>query len=170
MQHTFFHHKILIIKEEGDTSQVNQSHDQSVAGNDKAGMRQLVDLVAPKLRAKMDQWCLIGLAINAQLKVEPKAWSDSFKKVNLHPQFRVPFDDWIKTLDKRGFLATGEKFFEKRDSLHDAMPACWKNMPVEHCHQVLSIVKDVCKSKPDGEPVWTKTNTLHLTSCMRASR
>jgi len=44
-------------------------------------------------------------------------------------------------LDDHGVLVSGEKFFTKRTSLFDAMPACWTNLSVEQRHEVLSIIK-----------------------------
>ena len=53
---------------------------------------------------------------------------------------------------------SGEKFFTKRTSLFDAMPACWVNLSVEHRHGVLAICKGVHKvaSMMDHPVEWTK--------------
>jgi len=69
--HDFFaKEKILVIKEEGDTSHVNQAYDQQVAKDDKTFMRTAVEALNPVLRQKMDQWYLIVIAIHAQNCIE----------------------------------------------------------------------------------------------------
>jgi hypothetical protein len=40
----FAEYKILVIKEEGDTSQVSQAYDQMVARADKRKFRELIDV------------------------------------------------------------------------------------------------------------------------------
>ena len=84
-QEAFFTRKILILKEEGDTSHLNQAYDQSVAKNDKAGMRANLDMLRPHIGTQLDQWYLITIAIDALKRVKATAWIESFTKVNLHP-------------------------------------------------------------------------------------
>jgi hypothetical protein len=157
----FSAHKILVIKEEGDTSHVNQAYDQQVAKDDKTLMRAAINAVAPKLGINMNQWYLITCAIYAQNRIKKESWIDSFKKVNMHPQTRVPFNDWIKKLDDRGFLSA-DKFFEKRTSLYDAMPACWKRLTVEQRNKVMGTIREVYKSTHVNKRVWTKQNVFNL--------
>jgi len=143
-QEIFSEHKILVIKEEGDTSQVNQAYDQQVAKADKAKMRQNLELVRRQLGGnKLDQWVLIQLAANAQAKVERQCWIQSHNNVNTNPKTRIPFADWIKKLDKKGVLLSGEQFFVKRTSLYDAMPACWQRLSVEDRHSVITCIKKI---------------------------
>ena len=68
-QAAFFERKIMILKEEGDTSHLNQAYDQSVAKNDKAGMRMNLDLIDPHIGVRLDQWYLITIAIEALKKI-----------------------------------------------------------------------------------------------------
>ena len=157
----FSRNKMLVIKEEGDTSQVNQAYDQQVAKDDKTHMRAAVDALSPALGMKMDQWYLIVIAIHAQNRIKKESWIDSFKKVNMHPHTRVPFNEWIKKLDERGFLSA-EKFFEKRTTLYDAMPACWKRLTIELRQSVMVTIREIYRSAPADEKVWTKQNVLRL--------
>jgi len=121
-------------------------------------------LIRRKLGKKVDQWSLVALAINAQLKASNADWQGSHARVNTQLSTRVGFKEWIKQLDDRGALSLGEKFFTKRTSLFDAMPACWVNMSVEHRHEVLAVIKDVydtaalCDAKVD----WTKGTVVGL--------
>ena len=50
----FARHKILVLKEEGDTSQVNQAYDQFVARDDKRIIRDYLKRF--RTRIGMDQW------------------------------------------------------------------------------------------------------------------
>jgi hypothetical protein len=141
-QEIFSQHKILVIKEEGDTSHVNQAYDQQVAKADKKMMRENLAFVRSKLGGnKLDQWVLIQLAAHAQAKVDRDCWVQSHNSVNTNPKTRVPFNEWIKRLDKKGVLLSGEHFFKTRTSLYDAMPACWTKLSVEARHSVTTIIK-----------------------------
>ena len=95
-----------MVKEEGDTSAVNQPYDQSVAKADKANIRDLLDQIRFKLGV-IDQWDLIGICCNALKKVSKDAWISSFKRVNLHPDYRVDSVEWLKRID--GSLQCGER-------------------------------------------------------------
>jgi hypothetical protein len=159
-QEAFFQRNIMILKEEGDTSHVNQAYDQSVAKNDKGEMRANLDSIRPHIGVRLDQWYLITIAIEALKKIKPAVWVESFKKDNLHPQHRVTFDVWLKKIDSK--LFSGE-FFASRNSLFDAMPAVWKNLSVEDRHAVVSVIDRFYKDKAlDGRPIWTTKNVLRL--------
>jgi len=112
---------------------------------------------------------LIAIAVEAQLKINPKDWIQSHQRVNTQPSTRLPFDEFIKQLDQRGVLISGEKFFLKRTSLMDAMPACWINLSVERRHSVLSIIKGIYeRATANEEPVkWTKEDVLRLTAYVK---
>jgi hypothetical protein len=74
---------ITIIKEEGDTMQVNQAYDQSVAKEDKKVIRELLNLLRSNQKlAIIKQETIFAVCIDALRKVKADAWVDSFKKVN----------------------------------------------------------------------------------------
>jgi len=156
----FHKYKILILKEEGDTSHVNQAYDQSVAKADKSMMRDALATVRPQLGQKLDQWYLIAIAINSLAKIGPEPWIQSFIKVNMHPKHRVSADQWLKNLDERGILSA-QPFFRTRTSLYDAMPAVWKKLEPEERHEVCSIIKGIY-AQDTNEPVWTKDVVVRL--------
>ena len=125
----FADHNILCVKEEGDTSDTCQAYDDQVAKADKRLIREAIDKTRRVVNI-LNQWILIGITIEAISKVDPKVWENSFVKVNLHPDHRVPFVDWLKRIDSK--IETGERFFTKHNSsLYNAMPALWKNMKIE---------------------------------------
>jgi hypothetical protein len=76
-QQAFSKQKIMIQKEVGDTSHLNQAYDQSVAKNDKEGMRMNLDLIRPHIGVRLDQWYLISIAIEALKKSKASAWIES---------------------------------------------------------------------------------------------
>jgi hypothetical protein len=159
-QEAFFTSKILILKEEGNTSHLNQGYDHSVAKNDKAGMRANLDMLRPHIGTQLDQWYLITIAIDALKCVKATAWIESFTKENLHPRSPMPFPLWLKKID--GKLGHRE-FFANRTSLFDAMPAVWKNLSVKDRHAVVRLIDGIYTSiKFDNVPIWTKSNILEL--------
>jgi len=165
----FDKHKIQIVKEEGDASQVNQSCDQDIAKKDKNHMRDNLEPVRHKLGKKVDQWSLIALAIDAQLQVSAEDWARSHERVNTKLSCRVNFKEWMKQLDNHGVLVSGENFFEKRTSPFDAMPACWTNLSAEHPHEILTLIKGVCEvaAMCDDKVKWTKDIVCALARCVK---
>ena len=89
----FHQHKILVIKEEGDTSQVSQAYDQLVARQDKAWVREFLDVIKTYKRQVIDQWQLIVIVNQALNEVEKgkSTWRVSFIRVNACPSERIPF-------------------------------------------------------------------------------
>ncbi len=137
---------ITIIKEEGDTSQVNQGYDQSVAKEDKKVIRESLDILRSHQKlAVIKQETIIAVCIDALRKVKPDAWVESFKKMNQHPHFRVDFAQWCKRIESK--LATGERFFRNCVGLFDAMPVFWKQMSCENCMLLLQLLM-VMSQKP----------------------
>ena len=155
--------KIEVVKEEGDSSQTNQAYDQIVAKKDKQKSTELLDVVRSMRKKVVNQWDLILICIHAFRKVGPEAWITSFKRVNLHPDHRLPFDEWIKKIESQ--IKTGEQFFVKRNGLFDAMPACWKNLSVEDRHTICSKIDRFYKEAKDeggGASPWKTANIYEL--------
>jgi len=113
---------------------------------------------------KIDQWTLIALAIDAQLKVAELDWQLSHKRVNTHPSCRVSFEEWIKLLSDCGVLLSGEKFYTKQTLLFDAMPACWTKLSVEERHEAITICKNVydLAELVGKKPEWAKEVVVGL--------
>ena len=66
----FTEYKIVVCKEEGDTSQVNQPYDQSVAKSYKFMIRKLLHAVRGSLHVVLGQYQLMGICLLA-LEVAP---------------------------------------------------------------------------------------------------
>ena len=98
----YYEQKILLVKEEGDTSHACQAYDQKVAKDDKRSMRDSLAYLreANKMtKGVIDGWALIHVALAAVRELAADSWVYSFNKVNLRPSSRVPFEDWIKRIE-----------------------------------------------------------------------
>ena len=150
----FNEYKILVIKEEGDTSQVSQAYDQHVARQDKQWVREFIDAVKNHHRQMIDQWQLIIIANMGLNQVEKgDAWRKSFIRVNMCPSKRLLFADWLKKHELDANAA--DRFFKERDGLFDATPACWQHMSEVQRRGVCAVF-DLC----DDE--WTKENVVKV--------
>jgi len=68
--------------------------------------------IKKNLGQMMSQWHLIKIAADAQAKVSSNVWINSFVRVNLHPKYRLSFEDWVKKLESKGVLASGRMFYD----------------------------------------------------------
>ena len=89
-------HKIISLKEEGNSSHVNQAYDRLVAKNDKLEAASSLSFLR-KFRFEtgtvIDQWHLIHVVLNALRETKRSTWESSFHAYNLHPNTRVPFSE-----------------------------------------------------------------------------
>jgi hypothetical protein len=109
----YYDHKIIQVKEEGDSSQVNQTYDQCVARQDKRENNLGLSLArhaAVATRGVVDQWDLVDIALMAVREGvrNPSLWVNSAIKVNLHPFHRKSFPEWLEKI--RSFLQGGQSF------------------------------------------------------------
>jgi hypothetical protein len=85
----------------------------------------------------------------------------SFQNVNLHPHNCVPIDECLKHIDSK--LQTCKSFFkELNNELFNAMPAVWRNLPLKHCHKVVSIFDEFIAFTPTGDSAWCSQNVWKL--------
>ena len=93
-------HRIMCAKEEADSSQLNQSFDKKVAKDDKSMLRDMLGLLRTTTsitRGVVDQWGLVHVGL-AVVRMEGSAWEISFKWVNMHPDHRLSFEEWIEQI------------------------------------------------------------------------
>ena len=142
----YYKHKILQVKEEGDTSQLCQLYDQDPAKKDKGALYSGNDMLrqaASSTKGVIDQYGLVNVALMAvrQGNSNPQMWINAAKKVNLHPDFRRPFSTWLE--EKRSFLEGG-KGFKMESYSTDVYPLLWPiwhaMVPAEKKH-VMEIVE-----------------------------
>ena len=126
----YYDKKIVLLKEDGDTSHVCQSYDQKVAKDDKRSMRGSLAFLrkaTSQTKGIVDAWQLICVGLAAVRELESDSWAYSFTKVNLHPHHRVPFPEWCQKISH--FLQGGESFKEEKlvDS-YALLPSFWHGM------------------------------------------
>ena len=95
----FFHeHNILVIKEEGDTSQVSQAYNQLVAKEDKKWVSGFLDIIKIYRKKVVNQWDVIIVISKGFNKVaKGKAWRTPFIMVNLCPLDLISFKDRLES-------------------------------------------------------------------------
>ena len=106
-------HKILLLKEDADTSHACQMYDQKVAIDDKKSMRQSLAYLRHSnklVKGTIDGWALIHVALAAVRELSPDSWIYSANKVNLKPSTRVAFDKWCERISH--YLQGGEFSFK----------------------------------------------------------
>ena len=138
----------MIAKEEGDSSQVNQAYDRTVALQDKSVARDVLGMLRATTsisKGVVDQWGLVHVMLQCLLQENSgKAWEVSFIQVNMHPKHRLSFEDWIQKLVTKGVLQSGDTFQGEGDRELDKfsmLPDFWKGMhPTERQH-VICVVK-----------------------------
>ena len=148
-------HNILICKEEGDASHVNQAYDRKVALDDKHMFRDLVALLRTTTsitRGVVDQYGLLHCV--TQCVAHPlcgSAWENSFKQVNMHPHHRLSFEDWVAKLVEKGVLQSGSTFTpENAIDKFWLLPDFWIGMtPIERRGVAETIRAHNCQYTPD---------------------
>ncbi len=163
---TFAKHRILVIKEESDSSQVCQAYDQMVAKQDKRVTRGLLEGFRFSRHGIITQFELI-LIVNTSLNKEgsESAWRTSHIRVNACPSKMQPFTEWLKKHDAA--VAAADQFFQSRDSLFDAMPAMWKNMSEIQRRQVCTLLDSLeCSARTDANSgsLWSIGNVRKVMS------
>ena len=93
---------------------------------DKAQTRQLLELAWRKIHGQINQWQLIMIISTATQNIPAKLWTDYFVAVNLHPNHRMNFTEWIKNISP--FFKTGKTayFRNHEGSYYEIMSSVWK--------------------------------------------
>ena len=99
-----YNNKILSLKEEGDSSHINQAYDRLTAKLDKAVHREALHWMQKDNVVNahtIDQWQLVscGLAAVRHTRDNPSIWENSFIATNTKPSKMIPFVDWIKKIE-----------------------------------------------------------------------
>lgn len=136
-------HNIILLKEEGDTSHVCQAYDQQVAKDDKRSMRNCLRYLREHnllTRSVLDGWDLVHVGLAAVRELQPDSWISSFRRVNLHPHYRVGFKEWCVRIAH--FLEGGASFKDE-DVLdrYSLLPSFWLGMlpsEKERCMQIFN--------------------------------
>ena len=140
----YYKHKIMLLKEEGDTSHVCQAYDQEVAKADKRSMRSSLAFVrktSSMTKGVVDGWQLILVALAMVRELSSDTWVYSFTKVNLHPHHRVSFVKWCKRISH--FLQGGESFKTELVEVdaYSLLPGFWHGFTTEQKKRAFEIYK-----------------------------
>lgn len=103
--------KIMSLKEEGNSSHVNQAYDKEVARNDNAHAAQSLAFLRKSRYATghiTNQWDLVLVVLGALRGSSRKGWVRSFTSCNLNPQKRISFGEWCEKI--KSFLQKGDTF------------------------------------------------------------
>ena len=138
-----YDNQIICLKEEADSSSINQAYDKFTAKEDKRVQRKTL----PNLRQMVgivDQWGLVhsGLAAVRNTKENPEIWINSFRAVNLDPTHQIPFLDWIKKIES--FIQSGDSFKSNETNVIDEylyLPSFWHAMLPEEKKQAFAVVE-----------------------------
>uniref|UniRef100_A0A7S2XM23 Uncharacterized protein n=1 Tax=Attheya septentrionalis TaxID=420275 RepID=A0A7S2XM23_9STRA len=117
--------KILSLKEEGDSSHVNQSYDRFVAKSDKSLKCEGLSLLRSAPHIKMiDQWAIISVVLYILRETKPETWTSSFRACNMDPRVSISFPKWCEKISP--FLLAGQKFkSETPIDKYALLPAWW---------------------------------------------
>jgi hypothetical protein len=124
MKHRY-DNKILSLKEEGDSSHVNQAYVKFGAKNNKSLQKEGLSIVQDhRWKQQVHQTDLIHVGLFILRGTKPETWTTSFGACNMEPRTRVPFPNWGKKLSS--VLCTGQIF--KAESVVDKyalLPSFW---------------------------------------------
>ena len=137
--------KILSLKEEGDSSSVNQAYDKEVARSDKNVQRDALSVIR-KWTNLLNQWDLVvcGCAAVRHTANHPEIWEGSFVAVNLHPLKQIPFPEWCKKIEPFMQASDGYDLFTRDDGnidLYKLLPILWQTMSTEQKTNAVSTVQ-----------------------------
>ena len=139
-----FKHKILLVKEEADSSQVNQAYDRLVAKNDKKSGRAVLEMLrnAKSIDSGIiNQWGLVHVGLHMLRACPAQAWISSFQACNLLLKTRVPFSDWCAKISSD--MMAGDTFkAPEEDETYDLMPAVWKSLSPEERTNVITVFEE----------------------------
>ena len=163
--------KIISLKEEADSSHINQAYDKFVAKSDKATeVRTLSYLRTAKQvnRGVVDQWGLVHVGLAAVRETKPETWTASFQACNMDPRNQLTFADWCIKISPA--LMAGQKFKKEmaNDDPYLLLPGFWHGMSPAEKRQTFDIFsrhEQVYSSNCVNE----MRNTCHIPSAMMQS-
>ena len=126
---------VFPLKEEGDSSHVNQAYDKFVSKNDKSLASSYLSVLHSMKSVKKGiiyQRGIIHVCIKCIHCTQPAIWTSSFFACNLDTHTQVPFIEWCKNIQP--FPYSGETFKMKnvKDDIFLLLPYFWHGMlPVQ---------------------------------------
>lgn len=119
--------KYLSLKEEVDSSRVNQAYNKFVARGDKESMRGWLIFFKSgrcKISYVIDQWALVHAVLQCVKDTKLSTWTKYFDTCNLDPSTRVDFKRWRDRISS--YLMVGQTFKKEEDvtvhEIYDMIP------------------------------------------------
>ena len=142
-QVVLFEYKIMLLIEEGDSSQTNQAFDKHVAKYGKSNMREALDVVVrhSTLGIAVDQWGLLMIGLHGirELIKNPEIIRSSFESVNMLFCKRVGVDQWLDRI--KDALDRGSKFQDEGEiTPRMLLPDWYRQWPSDRVQGALDIV------------------------------
>lgn len=144
-----FDAKIISLKEESNSSHVNQGYDQLVAKNDKKNAAEsLYDQRKAKKwvtgKTTINQYDLVHTAMRLVRATDSKTWVTSFERVNLHPWTRKEFPAFCKKI--AGHLRAGDTFKDDHvdptaEEKFALLPSFWHGMLPAERRVVMTVLQ-----------------------------
>ena len=133
---------ILAVCEGRDSSEINQPFDRFVARAGKRRAALTLDLMRrAHFAAVIDQWMLVLVALEMLRDCKKsRVWENSFVAVNMHPDYRVGFKDWLQKIAP--FVQAASKFEKEVVEEHALLPAEWKKHTLEQRQKWIKIIDD----------------------------
>ena len=138
----FADRNILCLCENRDSSAINQAFDKLVA---RAGKKRAAAVISMMTRSHVvpiiDQWYLV-LVVLAMLRdcAASNVWQNSFIAVNMHPNYRLDLQSWLKKIHPA--VLSADKFEQEHIDLAEMLPKAWKETSVKKKDSWMSIIAD----------------------------
>ena len=137
--------KILCLKEEGDSSHVNQAYDKYVARSDKAASRQSLSYLRKAKQVNkgvIDQWQLIHAGLYAVRNTTPETWTNSFRACNMDPRVKIAFPAWCEKI--KDTLQAGDTFKKEKieSDPYILLPSMWHGMEPAEKQSAMEVLKE----------------------------
>ena len=137
--------KCISLKEEGDSSHVNQAYDKFVAKGDKRHAADSLSFLRGmryRVGSTLDQYSLVHVVLNCVRNTKKKTWVNSFRACNLDPRTRIGFKEWC---DKISQYLLGGQTFKVEDEvdaeyIYEMMPGFWRGMTVEERKKLRNVI------------------------------
>ena len=159
--------KILSLKEEGDSSSINQAYDKNMAKEDKRIQRQALGVLRQETmycKNLFCQWKLLicGLAAVRHSDRHPEIGIGSMIAVNLHPKHQIPFKEWCKKIEAAMQASDSFDLVTREDvDVYTLLPAMWRAMVPSDKQAAVDIVKRY------GENAWDLNCISELTKSLK---
>ena len=136
--------RMLMGKEEGDTSDIDQAYDRDAALSDKSGLREYLSFLRSATsvsRGVVDQYGLVHVMVQAILGCTDDIWETSFIKTNLHIKARVSFEEWIRRIESH--LQAGATFkFETLEEKFWLLSPLWHGMSPDERRATIKVIDE----------------------------